>query len=361
MGNEDIPRYDNVIRFDDEGRFNDIAGGSRTAPTTKMRILLFSLTYDDGDSTVSNRALHLREQGHDVTERWIRIPRSKPGHPWPLRAFSMVPAYIKTVISAFSPSKFDSIIIPTSPPFIFAPVAARGQVTGEAVTLQHLDIFPDNAQIAGFKGPDVIFKILDTISLKAVRRAARHETLSRPMARTLEQKLGSDAAVTVTPLPPSQSLKTVPKEQNRWRSERGLDGKFLVMYAGNFGRMYDFKPILKAAEALEEHRDIAFVFVGTGFYESEIRKANQAGRGNIHIFPPEPEELVPEVLCAADLHLVPLKPGADTVMWPHKLDTLIALNQPVLAVGFDPDVAGVLPVKPDGLVDAISGCMEKKR
>ncbi len=267
---------------------------------------------------------------------WIRVPRSKPGQSWPSRALDMIPAYTRAIVCAMYKKPFDMVYIPTSPPLVFAPAVVRAKLTGEDITLLHHDIFPQNARISGLKGPDILFDTFEFLFCALSRLATHHETLSKTMAHNLEQKLYVD--VKIVPLPTPISLEIVPKEKNSWLKDKDFDGKFVVMYAGNFGRMYDFDIILKATIDLKEYKDIAFVFVGSGFYESKIRDAKKLGCGNIHLFPPVSEAALSELLCAADVHVVPLRQGCDTVMWPHKLDSLSALKLPVLIVGFESEI-----------------------
>ena len=170
------------------------------------------------------------------------------------------------------------------------------------------------------------------------------------MRDAVRELLGTDVAVKVAPLPGPPSLELVERAHDRWRRDKGLTDKFVVMYAGNFGRMYNFEPMLKAAKALKAEKDIAFVFVGSGFYEKKINQSAHSMRlGNVHIMPPEPEERLSEMLCAADLHVVPLIAGAQRVMWPHKINSLVKLGLKVMAVGFDPMMDGVEVVEEDAL------------
>ncbi len=167
----------------------------------------------------------------------------------------------------------------------------------------------------------------------------------------------------------------MPRERNAWRQEQGLTDRFVVMYAGNLGRAYDFAPLLRAAEALTPRRShgvplpspasgrgaggeggnespVTFAFVGAGYREGEIRAA-AARLSNVVLLPPQPEARLSEVLCAGDVHVVPLRPGAEAVMWPHKVDALVRLGLPVLAVGWGKGVDGVQIVEAERLAEEI--------
>lgn len=292
------------------------------------------MTYSDSSPGADPRVEELRREGHSVEVRWLRVPRSRSGQSWPLRAIQFVPAYAKAALLAMIPGRFDQVFINTSPPFAFVPAVLRSLVTGELVTLVHYDIFPDNVMVAGIGCPRALFELLSRLHNFFERRASFHETLSSSMRKTLVRKLGPEVGIEVVPLVPTPGLVSVPRSENRWSEEAGLSDYYVVMYAGNLGRMYDFTPMLEAARKLSEHPDILFVFVGRGFQEGLIREAAEK-LPNVRLLPCQPSERISEVLCSGDLHVVPLRPGAIDLMWPHKLDNLRELGLKVLAVGFD--------------------------
>lgn len=113
------------------------------------------------------------------------------------------------------------------------------------------------------------------------------------------------------------------------------------MYAGNFGRMCDFQPLLQASSALQAHEEI-FVLVGSGHKEKALRRLVETmGLNDVRFCAPVPEDRLSELLYAVNLHVVSLKHDADRVMWPRKIDTLVARRLKTVAVGFDPGIAGV--------------------
>ena len=312
------------------------------------------MIYSDEQPGDDPRATRLREQGHTVDVRSVPVSRSRPGQRWPLRALRMGRAYARAAAASASRARYDRLIVPTSPPFVHAFALARAAVTREPVTLLHHDLFPQNARVAGLGGPAPLFDLAEAMGARLAGRADRHETLSRPMERRLRRTRGEDAPVEVVPIPTDERLAPVPREHNRWIAEHDLRDKFVVMYAGNLGRMYDFAPLLDAAQALADRDDIAFALVGTGFHEDRLRDEIHRRRlDNVKLLPAVPNERLAELLCAGDLHVVPLIPGAIDVMWPHKIDNLLRLDRPTLALGFDPDLDGVETVAAEALADRI--------
>ncbi len=90
------------------------------------------------------------------------------------------------------------------------------------------------------------------------------------------------------------------------RREWGLEGKFVVGYSGNLGRVHDCETVLAAARLLVEERDLVFSFVGGGYHFPRLRAA---GLANVSVPGYVPEDRLGESLGTCDLHLVTLLPA----------------------------------------------------
>ena len=77
--------------------------------------------------------------------------------------------------------------------------------------------------------------------------------------------------------------------------------------------------------------------------------------GANEVLPPQPKDRLAEVLSAGDLHIVPLKIGADSVMWPSKVVSIKAVSRPIVAVGWNPGNKWINHVPPRRLADEIAG------
>ncbi len=322
-----------------------------------MRILYIKPTYADVRSTQIDEIDKLHAAGHQVDVHFIRIARSRAGQPWWQRAMGLVPALFQTAKLSQTPCRYDKIIVYSSPPLAFAPFIMRKFITQESLTLVHHDIFPANAEVAKLAGPSALFKALGYLQNILTRQANHHQTISAPMRETLRSLLGPEASIELRPLSPAAGLRIISHDENNWRKEQGFQDRFVVMYAGNFGRMYDFEPLLESAQQCSPA--LAFVFVGCGYYEKLLREAAATNK-NIYVFPPQPKVRLTELLCAADLHVIPLRSGAIKVMWPHKLDNLNKLQCTVLCLGFEPNLPKAETISPDALTARLNAFAQKK-
>jgi glycosyltransferase involved in cell wall biosynthesis len=86
------------------------------------------------------------------------------------------------------------------------------------------------------------------------------------------------------------------------RQHHGIEARNVVLYAGTFGRANDLPTLLDAARRFRE-RDIAFLFVGHGYYEPAVRRA--ADRlSHVFVLPPQPHHRMLSWFALADLALV---------------------------------------------------------
>jgi glycosyltransferase involved in cell wall biosynthesis len=117
-----------------------------------------------------------------------------------------------------------------------------------------------------------------------------------------------------------------------FRQENGLEGKFLVVYAGAHGISNDLGIILQAAHLLENRLEICFVLVGDGKEKSGLEaQALQMGLKNLIFLPPVPKNGMSEVLGAADACIAILKPiELYKTTYPNKVFDYMAAGRPVV-------------------------------
>jgi colanic acid biosynthesis glycosyl transferase WcaI len=112
----------------------------------------------------------------------------------------------------------------------------------------------------------------------------------------------------------------------------GLEGKFCVMYAGNFGMFQGLDAVLEAALRLRDTTDIAFVFVGTGSEETALKgRADSLGLSNVRFLGRRQYWEMPELNALADVLLVHLRdlPFFSATV-PSKTQVSLASGRPVL-------------------------------
>ena len=116
------------------------------------------------------------------------------------------------------------------------------------------------------------------------------------------------------------------------RQELGLDGKFVVTYAGALGMANDIETILRAAALLLDDRTIHFVFVGGGKEQANLKKlARELNLENVTFAGGRAKNVMPDVLAASDACLATLKdiPMFRTT-YPNKVFDYMAAGRPTI-------------------------------
>lgn len=132
------------------------------------------------------------------------------------------------------------------------------------------------------------------------------------------------------------------------RAANGLDGKFIVAYAGAHGISNDLGVVLQAGSMLRDDPQICFLLVGDGKEKANLQdQASKMGLANVCFLPPVPKDQVCEVLAAADACVAILKPlELYKTTYPNKVFDYMAAGRPVILA-----IDGVIR----GVVEA-SGC-----
>jgi len=160
--------------------------------------------------------------------------------------------------------------------------------------------------------------------------------ISRDMAALVVENGVPAARVKVIPnwAPDSDTMAPVPVEKNLFRHQWGLDGKFVVAYSGNLGRVHALDPLLAAAALLRDDPNIVFLFVGAGAQRAALEtKARAQGLTNVQFQPAQPRTRLAESLSVGDVHLVTLRSGCERLVYPSKLYGILAVGRPVIYVG----------------------------
>ncbi len=247
----------------------------------------------------------------------------------------------------------DLVIALTDPPLIGAGLAAVARARGAGVVHWVQDIYPEIAiALAGLK-PLGIFRPLRD---RSWRRAQAVVALGEDMATTIRNAGVPAGRITLIPnwapsgLAPVEA-SAIAEQRRAWK----LNGKFVVTYSGNLGRVHDLDPIVEAATLLRDRSDLVFVFIGGGARLADLQASVRDRKlPNVIFLPAQPRAHLARSLAAGDLHLVTLLPGCERYVFPSKLYGALAVARPVLAVA-DPNSELARVVVREGFGVAVDG------
>lgn len=195
------------------------------------------------------------------------------------------------------------------------------------------DLYPDAAIAAGVLRQRAAISFFYAIERLLYRKATHISLISEGFRRALLEKGVSPDKMSVMPVwADPDEVRPLPRE-NSFRCQYGLDGQFVVMYAGNLGLTSALEDVLLAAEQLREHADVRFVIVGEGAKKAELQETAKRKRlHNVQFLPFQPREAFAEMLAAADLGLVTLNHAMARTSLPCKTFSIMASGRPILAV-----------------------------
>lgn len=203
------------------------------------------------------------------------------------------------------------------------------------------DVYPDVAIELGVLKNRAVIAAARRIERFCYARADAVTVLSEDLKTNLTRKVDDPGKIEIIPnFVDTKAIRPVPKE-NPYRKEHGLEGKRVVMYAGNLGFSQPVELLIDAAATLRGD-EVAVVINGNGAKREELEDKAR-GLDNVIFVDSQPLERLPEVLGAADIHTVILRKGLGASSVPSKTYSILAAGRPLVAsVDLGSEVARVL-------------------
>jgi colanic acid biosynthesis glycosyl transferase WcaI len=213
------------------------------------------------------------------------------------------------------------------------------------------DVWPDCLVIIDQLRSPLLIRIFKYLEKFIYRVSAGVTVLSEGMKEHLTEKGVPARKIMVIPNWANiEAIRPVEKE-NSFRKAHGLNGQFVVMFAGNLGFIAMLDKVLEAARLLEDEPQIQFLIIGEGNAKPGlVSRVKELGLKNVRLLPTQPKEALPEMLGAADLSLVTLNRRLGQLNVPSKTYSIMASARPVLAaVPEDSEIARLIKVADCGL------------
>ncbi len=262
----------------------------------------------------------------------------------PGRACDYITFYLSVVLRLLlEVRRGDIIVAKTDPPLLSIVLWPVAFLKGAQLVNWMQDIFPEvaaHSKVGGALGR-LIFRAIVPVRNWSVRLAQRSVAIGDEMRARLRALGVADERIKVIPnWADGHAIKASDAGAVARRAEWGWDGKMVVAYSGNFGRVHDAETIIDAMEHIARRRDtdglpeILFAFIGGGVQRAYL-KAECARRGltNVEFRPYEPQERLSVLLSSADVHLVTLRPEYEGLVVPSKVYGILAAARPVVFVG----------------------------
>lgn len=241
--------------------------------------------------------------------------------------------FLSSLLGGFLLKKPDVIVALTDPPIIGLAGLLWAKVYRAKFVFWCQDIFPEVALLLEDFRNDHLNRFLDKINRFLLRKADRTIAIGETMKRRLVEVKNApeEKMAVIHNWADCEKIRPI-DGSNTFRSQYGLNGKFVVMHSGNIGLSQDIGKIVEAAKILREKRDVLFLIIGEGNKKAELeRKTEEWGLNNVIFLPYQPKELLKYSFSAADLFLISLKKGLAGYIVPSKLYGILASGRPFVA------------------------------
>jgi colanic acid biosynthesis glycosyl transferase WcaI len=287
------------------------------------------------------------------------------------RIFNYGTFSITSFFGALRAGRPEILIVVTPPLPLGMPAWALSRLWRVPLLVQIEDIYPEAAVAMGVLRNRAAISFFSAVERFLYRKATHISVISEGFRRNLLGKHVPASKISVIPVWADTDLvRPLPKE-NAFRERNGLQGKFVVMYAGNIGLTSRSEDILASAEILQAEPNIKFVIVGEGVKKAELEAlSNSKQLSNVVFLPYQPREGFAEMMAAADVNLVTLNNNSSRTSMPSKTFNIMASARPILAVTPpDSEVAALVeeskcginvpPEQPIALTEAILDMMRQ--
>lgn len=213
------------------------------------------------------------------------------------------------------------------------------------------DVWPDCLVLIGQLRSPILIRTFKHLEKFIYRASARITVLSEGMKENLLRKGTPAEKITVIPNWANVEAIRPVERQNSFRAAQGLNGDFVVMFAGNLGFIAMLDNVIETARLLQGQNNIQFLIVGEGNAKAGlVDRVNQLGLNNVRFLSTQSKEVLPEMLGTSDLSLVTLNKELGQLNVPSKTYSIMASGRAVLAsVPLNSEIAGLVRLADCGL------------
>ncbi len=224
------------------------------------------------------------------------------------------------------------LVITVAPTLVYAPTTLlTARLCGAQAWLHIQDFEVDVAFRMGLLKGNLLQRLILRMERALLHRFDTVSSISGRMVERLLQKGVPRRRIRYFPNWVNLSHVKPTSISGAYRTRLGIAADaVVVLFSGTLGGKQGLMAIPAAAKLLAARNDIVFVICGDGMMKAALETAS-AGLANVRLLPLQPPERLGELLCVADIHLLPQSLGAADLVLPSKLSGMLASGRPVIA------------------------------
>ncbi|WP_194512048.1 glycosyltransferase family 4 protein, partial [Aidingimonas halophila] len=298
----------------------------------------------DTDSLSGKRKSVHNEVIDGVSVKWVRSSKNNRKSFFS-RCLYFISSSFFQVLAAVREDK-PKIVIATSMPLSSVLLSYfYARVVGAKYIIDVRDTHIDSAIATGVLKSGFLSSCLLRIESAIFKRADANIVVTKRMGKMLKDKGVSESKLFTSYL--GYDGIDVYKEYTDWsrdiREELGLKGKFLVLYTGTLGKVFDIDTIIHASNELKNNKDIVFVFLGSGYREDEVRAYVEREGCNCIFLGSVPKYDVPLICSVMDLAIYAVKPSVSLeAIAGNKVFDYIGSGLPIANANTESEVSDII-------------------
>jgi len=245
--------------------------------------------------------------GIDVLRVWVKASPQK-------RFTTRMAFYLSYMVNAtlagllLARGHYD-LLYATSPPlFVGGAALALSWLRRIPLVFEVRDLWPESAVALGeLKNPRFI-RWATRLEESCYARARRIVVVTEGIRQRLAARGYGDKLALIPNGANTDLFRPDPDGAAALRARLGLEGRFVVLYAGVHGLAQGLETVLEAARRLQRVPQVHFLFVGEGPCKADLLTLkDRLGLTNVTLLPECPRSEMPAFFSAADVALVPLR------------------------------------------------------
>jgi hypothetical protein len=239
------------------------------------------------------------------------------------------------IIGSFLAGPADVVVVESPPLFVAASGPIIAMLKRARYVLNVADLWPEAPVAMGILSDRISISLAEFLEQSLLARSDGIVAVTPAIADFLADEKGivrSKLAMHPNCIEAGEYGESVARAE---MSEWFPDDDFIVMYAGTLSPTHAPETVVEAAQVLQPHKSIRFVFVGHGPDRRRIeRMVCRLGLTNVTLVPPQPRSKIPGILQRAD---VCLNTGMRYAMvegdFPAKTVEYLASGKPIISAG----------------------------
>lgn len=280
-----------------------------------------------------------------------RVPPLTSSHRIWLRALDQLVVSLRILAALWTTAPKPDVVVSYSPPLLLTiPAVLQKWLRRSPYVLTLHDLYPQNAIDLGVLRNPVLIWVSALLESLVYRNATRIVVSAPASERILTGPKGIPSGRVHLILNPIDLTACQPgPTENTFRKREGLEGRFVVLYAGLMGLAQDLTSVLEVARQVQNDPDWVFVLAGDGPCTSKWAAMAEA-LTNVRMVGPLSYDDYYEALRAADVCLVALASVFRAPGVPGKVSPIMAAGRPIVAsVPVGNDTRGLLSASESGI------------